>query len=492
MPVVDERGRAGVVEFLSFDCDATADLEHLLTRLSERHQRVEWSAAVAFNELLLRAAVAGHEAAGGPYALGALCWANALVGPSGRSWVMGFGYNFPVLGAPSGILATPGLVQAPEVASGATPDPVSDVWVLYMFWRSLAPFGMLPEALAGAVRGQGDDALTRIYVDLAAGATSANRATRVQSVRELYDRYLEQRAFYDCVPDPELLLEVFGALAEAPPPESIPIEPGRHVGAGRYRVEHPLGRGATSTVFCAWDRHEERAVALKCLRADAEPTLQQRFRREVRLLRSLDHPHVVRGYDVFEEEGRPVAVMALVVGERLDDFAAHAQTSAEAIRSAVADVAAGLAALHARGVEHRDVKPANIIVGPRGAVLVDLGIAREMDVDPTLTRSGALLGTPAFMAPEQLSGYAGPAADIYSLCRALVPWSIRSRHPTSATSGPSARGPLQRSSRSRTPPAPTPCDVGCRPRRRNVRAPQSSPPPSAVRCPTPHRPGPSG
>lgn len=171
-------------------------------------------------------------------------------------------------------------------------------------------------------------------------------------------------------------------------------------------------------VFRAWDTVLDREVALKILE-DAQPAAILRFMKEAQLQARVDHPHVCRIFDVEVAEGVPCIAMQLVAGPNLRDAAPDlGPREAAAILEAVADA---MHAAHRLNLVHRDLKPSNILLerGPLGAwvpFVADFGLAKDLDED--LTRAGAVVGTPVFMAPEQRAGDAarvGPPADIFAL-----------------------------------------------------------------------------
>jgi serine/threonine-protein kinase len=183
----------------------------------------------------------------------------------------------------------------------------------------------------------------------------------------------------------------------------------------RYEVGALLGEGGMGTVYRARDRRLDRPLALKFLRG-SDPSLTLRLLREARAQALLDHPNICRIYEVGEVGGRAYLALQLIHGEPLH---AARLTLAEQL-AVMRDVARAIAAAHALGIVHRDLKPANILVertpaGPR-PVVMDFGLARELDGEAGLTASGAVLGTPAYMAPEQARGDAvDHRADIYGL-----------------------------------------------------------------------------
>jgi serine/threonine protein kinase len=190
--------------------------------------------------------------------------------------------------------------------------------------------------------------------------------------------------------------------------------------AGRYELDEVIGRGGMSTVYRATDTVLGRTVAIKVLSpalAEGDPVWVARFRREARAAASLTHRGVATVYDTGVEDGARFIVMECVPGNSLatilHDEAPLAPTRAVRIGAEVADV---LSAAHAVGIVHRDIKPGNVMVSPDGTVTVlDFGIARSSDAT-TLTQTVSVLGTAAYMAPEQASGQAADArSDIYSL-----------------------------------------------------------------------------
>ena len=206
---------------------------------------------------------------------------------------------------------------------------------------------------------------------------------------------------------------------------------------GRYRVERTLGRGGMATVFLAEDVELGRPVAVKVLDGGLEGNggRGERFRREARTAASLQHPNVVAVYDAGEEDGRLYIVMECVAGEGLDALLAREERLDPAQVLRLADqAAAGLGYAHATGVVHRDVKPANLLLRDDGVLKVtDFGIARATGDEATkLTQAGTILGTAAYLAPEQARGEPAEApADVFALGVVIyealagrVPWPV--------------------------------------------------------------------
>jgi hypothetical protein len=190
---------------------------------------------------------------------------------------------------------------------------------------------------------------------------------------------------------------------------------------GPYRVVRRLGRGGMGAVYLAHDTRLDRPVALKVPRlAGLGPDAVERFRREGRAAAALRHPNICPVYDVGEVNGAPYLAMAYVEGQTLADRARTGPLSAAEAAALTRTLARALAVAHKAGVIHRDLKPANVMVGPDGEpVVMDFGLARLGDGEADrLTGTGDVLGTPAYMAPEQVdrgAGAVGPATDVYGL-----------------------------------------------------------------------------
>src|SRR5919106_7028590 len=185
--------------------------------------------------------------------------------------------------------------------------------------------------------------------------------------------------------------------------------------AGRYRVLERLGAGGMAAVYLAHDERLGRDVAIKRLhRGEHEEVDARRFQREARLGASLSHPNLVSIFDTEEDDESVLLVMEYVDGETLADRLARGGLESRCAVAIVRAVANALDHAHAAGIVHRDIKPANVLLGRDGTVkLADLGIAKAVE-RTDITDTGTVLGTPTYMAPEQLQGgKLGPAVDVY-------------------------------------------------------------------------------
>jgi len=212
---------------------------------------------------------------------------------------------------------------------------------------------------------------------------------------------------------------------------------------GRYAVLDKLGEGGMGVVLKAYDRELDRQVALKVLHPEHDERYTQRLRREAQAMAKLSHPNVVQVYEVGEIEGRTFVALELVKGQALDKWMRQRpRPSWRACVNVFLQLGAGLAAAHERGLVHRDFKPGNAIVDDNGRPRVlDFGLARKVEseqddessrvrrartvddtpaLDTPLTRDGAVMGTPAYMPPEQMNGYEADArSDQFSFCVSL-------------------------------------------------------------------------
>jgi eukaryotic-like serine/threonine-protein kinase len=249
---------------------------------------------------------------------------------------------------------------------------------------------------------------------------------QIRHIEELYhaarERSPAERAVLLAQADPEVRREVESLLARpsggefldqpaiqaaAPLPEDSTVTmltPGACLGP--YRIESKLGEGGMGTVYRAVDTRLGRNVAIKV----AQKEFSARFEREARAISSLNHPHICTLHDV----GPNYLVMELVEGETLAARLKKGPLPTEMALRYGAQIAAALAEAHEKGIIHRDLKPGNIMIAKNGVKVLDFGLAKSGQ-DETLTASHAIMGTPAYMAPEQREGKPADArADIYS------------------------------------------------------------------------------
>ncbi len=194
------------------------------------------------------------------------------------------------------------------------------------------------------------------------------------------------------------------------------LEPGRVIGG--YRLLGKLGEGGMGAVYRAEQPAVHRTVALKVLSANfsGDPDALDRFRREVDIIAQLEHPHILPVYDFGEVDGSPYIVMRYMGGGSLLDRLRDASLSQEQTLDILDQVAQALDFAHQRDIIHRDLKPANVLLDESGnAYLADFGLAKTMAGSRDLTQTGTILGTPAYMSPEQARGDRLDArSDVYS------------------------------------------------------------------------------
>jgi serine/threonine protein kinase/WD40 repeat protein len=264
---------------------------------------------------------------------------------------------------------------------------------------------------------------------------------RWQQVKEVLDGALhvggEERAAFlghACQTDPSLRIEVDALLASAPevvdeflksaPPQRMQLTKGSRLGP--YEIDCVIGFGGMGEVYRARDTRLGRVVAIKIY---LEP-LRARFEREARAISALNHPNICTLYDI----GPDYLVMELVEGRSLADRLKRGPLPINQVLQYGAQIADALTTAHAQGVIHRDLKPGNVMETPKGIKLLDFGLAKYVtatllgDAEKTLTAQGAVLGTPAYMAPEQLEGHDCDArTDIFALGLVLFEMATGSR-----------------------------------------------------------------
>jgi serine/threonine protein kinase len=210
--------------------------------------------------------------------------------------------------------------------------------------------------------------------------------------------------------------EVVAALRSGAAPAALPAP------FGRYRLERLLGEGGMGSVYLAHDTQLDRLVALKVPRFGPEDSvLRERFWREARAAATLRHPNLCPVFDVGEQDGVHYLTMAYIEGGSLADYLRHNKPlPAEEAAELVVRLARALQEAHDHGIIHRDLKPGNVLMTRKGEpIITDFGLARRLvSKDERITQTGAMLGTPSYMPPEQVNGDVaamGPTCDIYSL-----------------------------------------------------------------------------
>jgi len=194
---------------------------------------------------------------------------------------------------------------------------------------------------------------------------------------------------------------------------------------GRYLIERKIGEGGMGIVYAARDERLDRTVALKTIRGASDDTARKRLWREARAAAGISHPNICQLYEVDETDEGLVLAMELLEGEALGARLSRGPLSPADSSSIVLQALDALAALHARGLIHRDLKPSNLFLTPRGVKLLDFGLARPVSgsfgAETTLlTEAGVIVGTPNYMAPEQVRGEALDArADLFSVAAML-------------------------------------------------------------------------
>ena len=213
--------------------------------------------------------------------------------------------------------------------------------------------------------------------------------------------------------------EQFAELRRAVDGESLPTSTSPLL--ARYELHEKLGDGSMSQVFRGTDRQLQRPVAIKILKENllSQEAARRRFAREAQSLARMDHPNVVRVYDFGESGTQAYLVMEMVEGEALSSVLGRNAKDLRELLALFEQAARGIQHAHEKGIIHRDIKPQNFLVTKAGELKVaDFGLAHLLESDPGLTGSGAVLGTPLYMAPEQARGGGAqitPRTDIYGL-----------------------------------------------------------------------------
>jgi serine/threonine protein kinase/tetratricopeptide (TPR) repeat protein len=176
---------------------------------------------------------------------------------------------------------------------------------------------------------------------------------------------------------------------------------------GPYTIVREIGRGGMGVVYEGWDDRLSRAVAIKTILRAADPAMRERFAREARAAAAVSHPNICQLFDIGEHDGEPFLCMELLDGQSLANRLAGGPLAAADALAIELAVLSALAALHHRGIVHRDLKPTNVFLSANGVKLLDFGLARSAGTSPDetgVTMAGMVMGSPRYMAPEQVRG----------------------------------------------------------------------------------------
>src|SRR5262245_20603380 len=266
--------------------------------------------------------------------------------------------------------------------------------------------------------GEREDQLEEVLCDYLDAVDESRAPDQLELLGRHPELADELRQFFD---DEERLDRVADPL-KLPPPENSVVHPGTRL--GEYEVHERLGMGAMGVVYRAWQPGLEKWVALKTIRDSelADEGERERFRAEARALAQFDHPNIVPIYEVDERDGQHFFSMKLIEGGSLARPPAGFDLNQRGIARLMTRVAQAVHHAHKRGILHRDLKPSNILLDKDGEPYVaDFGLAKRLpapgDSGATLTRSGAIVGTVSYMAPEQARAekVMTTAADVYGL-----------------------------------------------------------------------------
>ena len=211
------------------------------------------------------------------------------------------------------------------------------------------------------------------------------------------------RGFYKWLVEPGADSHPASTRPGDPAPEGLPVR------IGHYAIERKLGEGGMGVVYAARDERLERTVALKTMSSLTDDEMaRKRFWREARAAASVNHPNICQIYEIGDDAGQLFIAMELLEGETLAELMRRGPLSVSRSVPIGLEILAALSALHARGIIHRDLKPSNVFVTSHGVKLLDFGLARpdlerSLTLATELTRPGIMLGTPRYMAPEQVT-----------------------------------------------------------------------------------------
>ena len=305
-----------------------------------------------------------------------------------------------------------GVEQPPEVTAGQPVTPAADIWGIGLSLFSLvaghSPFGGYGDSHDGAVSLHAVDSDVPRDIDLLLAKLLAPvKESRYESAAEVRDQL-------------SMLLEEEDA-ATLPPPFldiTIMVGPPEEYRLGDFVISESIGSGSYGDVYKASRRGGTKIYALKVLRKEFSNRFRyvSRFQRECEALQRVSHPGVVRIHENGRIDGRPYLVMELVPGHDLRErMNVEGRIGGQEALTIAANLAEALGVVHEAGVIHRDLKPHNILMGEHGPVITDFGSAHVRDT-VRCTRTGEIIGSVAYMAPEQLeAGSLGPETDLYGL-----------------------------------------------------------------------------
>ncbi len=271
------------------------------------------------------------------------------------------------------------------------------------------------------IRDEGESAFELIYGEFLLREELGERPSQAEfrwRFPRFADRLQRQLELHD-------VLSVHGSVAPASEGNDVTEDTGPHKGAHfiapGYRILGELGRGGMGAVYKAWQIRLKRIVALKVIRADAyaDSGAAARFQAEAEAAARFQHPNLIPVFEIGEHEGMGYLVLEYAAGGGLDRRLSSMLQDPDDSARLIEILARAIHYAHQRGIVHRDLKPANVLLTEEGVPkITDFGLAKLLERDDVLTRAGEILGTPSYMAPEQVRGLTDqitPATDVYSL-----------------------------------------------------------------------------
>ncbi|MDX2038129.1 MAG: serine/threonine-protein kinase [Isosphaeraceae bacterium] len=323
--------------------------------------------------------------------------------------------------------------------------------------RSDAPVGLCPHCRTPGARSGDSSVLAGPASEAGGSAFSSDDdrcETRVVAARSVPNPSGPTGDWSDVPSGPTRFAAVPAAASLLAPGETVHY-------FGDYEIRRELGRGGMGVVYEARQVSLNRTVALKMIKAGllAGDDELRRFQNEAEAVAMLDHPGIVSAYEVGEHLGRHYLAMKLIVGGSLASMLERYRSDPRAAAGLLAEAAEAVHHAHTRGILHRDLKPANILIDTAGHPhITDFGLAKRLEADVEMTASGAIMGTPAYMAPEQATGRRGGitiATDVYGLGAVL--YAVLTGD---APFGGDSLADTLEALRSRPPASPTRVNVG--------------------------------